>query len=139
MAQAARITLLHATSHESSFGKFARRGAFIDTTDKTKIAYYSAQSEFDITYVNIKEQPKPKAAPEVRREAEPDAKPESKSVERRPWNDKMTKPELLAEAQRRGLGVVPEDTRGVLIEQLRADDREAAGDPDDGDSESEED
>lgn len=138
MAQTARITLHHATSHDSSFGKFSRKGQYIDTRDQAKIAYYTAQAEFEITYVNVKDAPK--SAQPVAKVAEP-AKPagESQQLERRPWNDKMTKPELLAEAQRRGLGVVPEDTKGVLVEQLRADDREAAGSPDDGNSEDEED
>lgn len=141
MAQAARITLVHATSHESSKGKFARRGAYIDTRDQSKIDYYTAQAEFDVTFINVKDSPnlKPKAATEARREQAAESKPETQAIVRLPWNDKMTKQELLGEAQRRGLGVVPEDTKGVLVEQLRADDRAAAGEPDDGDSEDEED
>lgn len=123
----ARITLTGSSSHESSHGKFAKRGSYIDTTDTDEIEYFTAQSEFSITYPNIAAKRDAGTSKQVERPT----RPAPEKVERRPWSEKMAKPELYAECQRRGLGVVPEDTKGIMIEQLKADDRVAAGkDPD---------
>lgn len=123
----ARITLLHATSHESRHGKFPRKGSFIDTTDVGKIAYYTRQSEFSVSPMA---EPKPaKVAKVVADAPEAPAKPEPQAPERRPWNAKMTKPDLLAEAKRRRLAVADEDTVKDIIELLTADD-EAQDDED---------
>lgn len=123
----ARITLLHATSHESRHGKFPRKGSFIDTTDAGKIAYYTRQSEFSVSPMA---EPKPaKVAKVVADAPEAPAKPEPQAPERRPWNAKMAKPDLLAEAKRRRLAVADEDTVKDIIELLTADD-EAQDDED---------
>jgi hypothetical protein len=123
----ARITLLHATSHESRHGKFPRKGSFIDTTDAGKIAYYTRQSEFSVSPMA---EPKPaKVAKVVADAPEVPAKPEPQAPERRPWNAKMAKPDLLAEAKRRRLAVADEDTVKDIIELLTADD-EAQDDED---------
>lgn len=114
----ARITLLHAVSHDSRFGKFARKGQFVDTTDAGKIAYYQRQSEFS---VSITAEPRaPKRAPE----SVPVAVAAEPAIERRPWNDKMNKADLLAEAKRRGIAVVDEDTKAAIVEMLTEDDSE---------------
>jgi hypothetical protein len=130
----ARITLLHATSHESRHGKFPRKGSFIDTTDAGKIAYYTRQSEFSVSPMA---EPKPAKVAKVVADVakvvadapEVPAKPEPQAPERRPWNAKMAKPDLLAEAKRRRLAVADEDTVKDIIELLTADD-EAQDDED---------
>ena len=120
----ARITLLHAVSHESRHGKFPRKGAFIDTTDAGKIAYFLRQSEFSVSMLAEPKAKKPAVeAPVAVADAQP-AKSEVAAPERRPWNAKMSKAELLAEAKRRRLAVADEDTVKDLIEILTGDDEE---------------
>lgn len=119
----ARITLLHATSHDSRHGKFARKGSYIETTDAGKIAYYQRQSEFSVSPMAEPKSAKPaKVVADAPIQDSVPAKPDAAAPERRPWNAKMNKPDLLAEAKRRRLGVADEDTVKDIIELLTADD-----------------